>query len=533
MTASEHQKQERDPASPIMPIRTRAWWHRNLEAGERRRVLEELAITRVDGWGWRFTIMLSLSVVVAVMGLSADSAAVVIGAMLLAPLMTPVLATAATLSMSLTGKAMVALAKVVGATLWCVAVAYLLSSLIPEGPLASEVEARTRPDIRDLAVALAAGAAGAYATVRRDASSALPGVAVAVALVPPLATVGITLEAGKLDLALGALLLYITNLAAIVFAGVMVFIATGFVPPRRLSNTAVQLVVAFGIALSVVVVVAVPLYSRSMAVVEDAQEEVVASRVVSEWLNGANLSSEVDVSDNRVRVRLRGFEPPPDEADLKRELEQQLGSVVVLVEWVRTERATTTTAHVPTGEEILVEQAQPVVEEWLQSHKGGSDWELTRLRLGDGVLRVDAVGADDPPPVDDLLRRLHQDLDPFLDVSVNWTTRKTVVPGTTTTLAPEAVLERQLGEVVARWATEHGVTVDSLSLDGDRVRVNLIGSQAPVINPLIVLIQSELGGTPQIEVTFIERQRLTTTVLIAPGQFGEINVDEAPTTTRP
>ena len=516
-----------------MPIRTRAWWHRNLAADERRRVLEELAITHVDRWVWRFTIMLSLSVVVAVMGLSADSAAVVIGAMLLAPLMTPVLATAATLSMSLITKSLASLLKVFAATIWCIAVAYLLSLLIPEGPLAAEVEARTRPDIRDLAVALAAGAAGAYATVRRDASSALPGVAVAVALVPPLATVGITLEAGKIDLALGALLLYVTNLAAIVFAGVMVFIATGFVPPRRLANTAVQLVVAFGVALSVVVVVAVPLYGRSVEVVKDAQEEVVASRIVEQWLNGADLSSEVDVSDNRVRVRLRGFDFPPDESKLKQELEQELGSVVVLVEWVRTERATTTTAYVPTGDEILVEQARPVVEQWLSVHKGDTDWELTRLRLGDGVLRVDAVGGDDPPPVDDLLRRLHEDLDPNLDVSVNWTSRKTVIPGTTTTLAPEAVLERQLVDVAAKWGVPLGVEVESLTIDGDRVNVNLIGAEPPVINSLMVLIQAELGGAPKINVTFIQRQRLTTTISIASGPFGSTNVDggEATTTT--
>ena len=226
-------------------------------------MMDELAITRVEHWAWRFTIMLTLSVVVAVMGLSADSAAVVIGAMLLAPLMQPVLATAASLSMSLLRKSLASLFKVALATAWCVAIAFVISMLLPDGALPGEVESRTRPDIRDLVVALAAGAAGAYATVRKDASSSLPGVAVAVALVPPLATIGITLEAGETELAIGASLLYGTNLAAIVFAGVMVFIATGFVPPRRLASTAVQLLVAAAIALTIVVAIAVPLYNRS------------------------------------------------------------------------------------------------------------------------------------------------------------------------------------------------------------------------------------------------------------------------------
>ncbi|MGI9616294.1 MAG: DUF389 domain-containing protein, partial [Acidimicrobiales bacterium] len=134
------------PVEPLFPITTRAWWHRHLEPEERRRVMDELAITRVEHWAWRFTIMLTLSVVVAVMGLSANSAAVVIGAMLLAPLMQPVLATAASLSMSLLRKSLASLFKVALATAWCIAIAYLISMLLPAGPLSNEIVSRTQPD---------------------------------------------------------------------------------------------------------------------------------------------------------------------------------------------------------------------------------------------------------------------------------------------------------------------------------------------------------------------------------------------------
>jgi len=79
----------------------RPWWQRHLEPGERQRIMGELGIKRQAHWAFRFSTMLALSVVVAVMGLSADSAAVVIGAMLLAPLMQPVLAVAACISMAL------------------------------------------------------------------------------------------------------------------------------------------------------------------------------------------------------------------------------------------------------------------------------------------------------------------------------------------------------------------------------------------------------------------------------------------------
>ena len=196
-------------------------------------MMAELAIKRQEHWAYRFTVMITLSVIVAVMGLSANSAAVVIGAMLLAPLMQPVLGTAACISMALFRKSLRSFTVVVLATVWAIALSYVLAALFVNGELPGEVTSRTAPDIRDLVVALAAGTAGAYATVRKDASASLPGVAVAVALVPPLGAVGISLEAGNTTFAWGAMLLYTTNLFAIVLAGVVVFVVTGFVPPRR------------------------------------------------------------------------------------------------------------------------------------------------------------------------------------------------------------------------------------------------------------------------------------------------------------
>ena len=199
--------------------------------------MDAVALRGRDGWIAQFSVMLGLSVLVAVMGLSADSAAVVIGAMLLAPLMVPVMAIAAAISMALPRHLLRAAAIVAVASLASVLLAFLVAMILPDGQLPGEVLSRTSPDLRDLLVALAAGAAGAYATVRSDVSSALPGVAVAVALVPPLAAVGLTLEGGRADLAEGAALLYVANLTAIVLVGVLVFLLTGFVPPRRLRQT--------------------------------------------------------------------------------------------------------------------------------------------------------------------------------------------------------------------------------------------------------------------------------------------------------
>lgn len=510
------------PTAPFLPITTRAWWHRHLDPEERRRVMNELAITRVEHWAWRFTVMLTLAVVVAVMGLSADSAAVVIGAMLLAPLMQPVLATAACLSMSLISKALRSLLRVILATAWCVAVAYVLSRIIPDGPLPGEVEARTRPDIRDLVVALAAGAAGSYATVRRDASSALPGVAVAVALVPPLATIGITLEAGERELAIGAMLLYSTNLAAIIFAGVMVFIATGFVPPHRLANTAFQLVAAGFIALAVVVVVAVPLFNRSAEAVAAVQDQITARSVVQEWLNGVDLDPEVHVSDDgRVVVRLRGFEQPPDDAELIANLQQELGEVVVLVEWVRTERATTTMPAVLSDEEALVMELTPVVNQWLSDHDNGADYELEDLELDQGVVRIDVAGAGDPPAVDDLVNQIRASLGIDLTVRVNWTERQRLVPGATTTTTPIQRIEEDMFDLASDWSDEQGLILEWVSFDGERAEISVTGPVEPPILGLVGQLQELSEGEVTVEVYFTPRILVTTTTVQPAPIFGQ------------
>lgn len=511
-------------------------------------MMNELAITRVEHWAWRFTVMLTLSVVVAVMGLSADSAAVVIGAMLIAPLMTPVLATAASMSMSLIRKSMSSLLKVTLATWWCIGIAYLLSRALPDGPLPVEVLARTKPDIRDLVVALAAGAAGSYATVRKDASSALPGVAVAVALVPPLATVGITLEAGETDLAIGALLLYVTNLAAIIFAGVMVFIATGFVPPRRLSNTAVQLAVAAVIAFAVVVIIAVPLFNASADAVEAAEAEVEAGEIVGEWLNGVKLDYDVDVGLERVVVSLRGFEQPPDDAALEVALKQAFGDRNVIVEWVRVERATTTTTLpvILSDEEALLVDVRPVVDNWLVASDDGADYALENIEIVDGIVRIDVSGAGEPPSVVNLVDQLAASLGSELTVRLNWTPRKTIT-AEDELLTPIQETEDAMRPVVDGWAERTGLQVESFSYDGERVALDVIGADAPPIDRLISELQdvanananATIDADPDaeseveldVEVFFTERRRLTTTIFVIPESFGDFAPTAPGTTT--
>jgi len=203
---------------------------------ERRdEVLEQLSLAASPGFDYFLLVFLSCSI--ATFGLTTDSAAVIIGAMLIAPLMSPILGLSLA---SVAGKSRMferALLALVEGALLAIGLSALLGWVAQELPfgalmeLNSEVISRTRPSPFDLGIALAGGAAAAYALAQPHLSAALPGVAIATALMPPLCSVGICLSVERLDLALGALLLFLTNFAAITFAGIIVFAMLGFRPP--------------------------------------------------------------------------------------------------------------------------------------------------------------------------------------------------------------------------------------------------------------------------------------------------------------
>ncbi|MBN1660492.1 MAG: DUF389 domain-containing protein [Anaerolineae bacterium] len=177
-----------------------------------------------------FYVMIGLSAAIASFGLLQNSAAVIIGAMLVAPLMSAIFG----LSLGVVRGDLRLLRRAASATLrgmlLGISVGAVLTLVMPAQALPGEVLSRTEPGLLDLGVALASGAAGAYALSRKGVSASLPGVAIAAALVPPLAVVGIGISRGQSDVAGGALLLFLTNLVSIVAAGGLVFLWLGFRP---------------------------------------------------------------------------------------------------------------------------------------------------------------------------------------------------------------------------------------------------------------------------------------------------------------
>jgi uncharacterized hydrophobic protein (TIGR00271 family) len=265
----------------------------------------------------RFNILLALSVTIATFGIVADSVAVVIGAMLIAPLMTPVLGIAAGNITGSTRRLTITYVHVLVASVGAIFLAWLLAEIIPDDQFAlvlpAELLARTEPTPFDMGIALAAGAAGAFVLVQKEALAAAPGTAIAVALVPPLAVVGISLSIGEYSDALGALILYLTNLAGIVLAAMVVFALMGFIPENLFRTKGKQIRLGFIAALIAVVIVYIPLALNSRVLVSQAQGRAETSSAIQEWL-GEDTDTEVfgfDEDQNEITVNLAGQDEPP------------------------------------------------------------------------------------------------------------------------------------------------------------------------------------------------------------------------------
>jgi uncharacterized membrane protein len=211
-------------------------------------------------------------------------------------------------------------------------VGLLIPSLRTGLPLPGELLARTGPNLIDLFIALAAGAAGGFVAVRTEASGALPGVGIAVALVPPLATAGICLGLGELGLALGALLLFSTNLVAIVLAAGMVLVAAGFAAFRDERGDRGALLATRLVWLGLFIVV-IPLAYHSWNSYVDSVGRAEAARNAQDWAPKhvvRRVSIDRSVDPAVVRVDLTGVEEPPDPDALAQVLAEHFERAVTI-----------------------------------------------------------------------------------------------------------------------------------------------------------------------------------------------------------
>ncbi|NCW49076.1 MAG: TIGR00341 family protein [Actinobacteria bacterium] len=391
------------------------------ERSERLEILARLIPPQTRQTTIRFMFMLGLSVTIAVMGLAANSVAVVIGAMLIAPLMTPIMSFSAAVGLGLTRRAAQAAALVAVGSAASLAFAFLLSRLLPEVQLGSEILSRTSPDVRDLVVAVAAGAAGAYATAREDVSDALPGVAVAVALVPPLAVTGVLIETGNLGLARGSGLLYLTNLFAIALSALLVFLVTGVIPTIRMcfADRRVGLtVLAIG---AVTVMIAIPLTSRSIDAASNSREQSALVAEVSAWLADTDLQlNGASREGTLVTVDLTGLDEPPPAYALATRLVGLVGAdVEVTVRWDQRTQGSARADTPPVADPV--DTAEAVIAAWVEELAAeGYSFELLEVTVDAGAVDAVLSGPYAPPTSRTLPDAVAEALGTEVSLNIRW-----------------------------------------------------------------------------------------------------------------
>ena len=289
-----------EPIPPSNRALLRFWFRKIVKPITRERRGEvQVQLRDSSSPDFDFFLLVVLSCIIATLGLLTDSPAVIIGAMLVAPLMSPIIGLGLA---SLTGdptlfrNAGIALARGAAAAIFISAFLTLGNRFLPFLPLQelpSEVLARTHPTPIDLTIALAGGMAAAFALAMPSISAALPGVAIATALMPPLCTVGIGVAMGRWDVAGGALLLFITNAVTIAFAAMLVFAAVGFSIKREDGHIVPR---AFAITAGFTLLLLFPLTWLGVQFFRDATE----NRMINEVVAGEVIRYDAELADLEV-----------------------------------------------------------------------------------------------------------------------------------------------------------------------------------------------------------------------------------------
>jgi len=251
-----------------------------------------------------YYILLGISTLIAGFGLLTNSPAVVIGAMLVSPLMMPIFG----VSLGLARTELPLLRNALIAEFGGVALAILLAFLLGLLPLSftntPEMLARTSPTLMDLFVAALAGLAGCLAMIDERISPALPGVAIATALTPPLATCGLSLASGEFAGAWGAFLLFFANFLAILAVSTVIFMMAGFVTIEQVGSAG-DLTRRYGAALIGLLVVTFLLTQQLVWIVKYRRTTQTVSRVLTTELAHEPNATVMDILHDREDGRLR------------------------------------------------------------------------------------------------------------------------------------------------------------------------------------------------------------------------------------
>ena len=295
------------------------------EGEELVRDAEESSFSSLD-----FLVLIIISAVLAALGLILNSNAVIIGAMLVAPLMTPLIALATGLvvgNITITRQAAVTLLQGVLASL---IVALIIGWISATSIVTPEMASRGNVTFLDMGVALASGLIGAYAKARKNIPSALAGVAIAAALMPPLVTIGLAISFRDWALAQGASLLFLTNIVSITLAAWAAFYWLGLRPGKKYDPVATRRASTLLVLLLVVILVALSLLSINTAASGRIENVLRDSFQQAELVNYEVRQSEPLEVVAVVRQPVGNMDDNSEVIEARESLEELLGEPVKL-----------------------------------------------------------------------------------------------------------------------------------------------------------------------------------------------------------
>lgn len=281
-----------------------------------------------------YWVQVVLSTLIATFGLLQNSVAVIIGAMLIAPLLRPIQGVAFSLTTGKANKFFSAGKLLIWTIIISISIAALFAWIIPLRVETTEILARTSPNILDLFIAIASAIIAILALSYKKLSESIAGVAMAASLMPPLAVVGIEISLMNFSAAGGAFFLFMTNLFAILFVGIIIFLMYGFNPHTE--DKQWQTIENFAVMLSLMVFISVPLYSSLVDISEKIIIETEARKVITtsltENIPKARLESLfiTDFDDKSVEM-LGTIKIPEAEnffSETRESIRQQLGQAL-------------------------------------------------------------------------------------------------------------------------------------------------------------------------------------------------------------
>ncbi len=276
-----------------------------------------------------FVMLMLLSTILVTVGLYLNSASVVIGAMLLAPLMQPIVAFSMGLLREDATLSLESLKSIGIGVLVTLLTSALIAWILPFEHMTQEMAGRIKPSILDMIVAIVSGVAAAYVKNNTKIAGTLAGVAIAVALVPPIATAGIGLGWGDFVMLYQAFLLFLTNLVGIIFAASVLFFMQGFSPMKRAKK-------GLFYTLVISLLITIPLFDSFVTMVQNAKIisslENTTFRVESKEITLQNVSLTRDHKTEVIKCELLLNKTLSNQEirKLKAKIEEKLGKKVKL-----------------------------------------------------------------------------------------------------------------------------------------------------------------------------------------------------------